>query len=277
LLREAVEINRRLLGEQHEQVAQGLAHLAFLYYVWDRYEDSARAYRAALEQRREFLGDEHLLVIESMALLGVALHAGDDADSAVPLLREAIEGYRNLGADDIPAAMDVKRDLACTLTDLHRLDEAEPLAREVLEKTETLFGAQHWRTAASIQTLGWLLVRKGHPSQAEPMLRKCIEIFRRLYLPDHLKWMLAQVNSALGECLTAQGQFEDAEPLLLESYREIHTAKGSAYVVTRMALERVIALYEAWGRPKEVARWRAAGKGLPTVLEAEQQPSRPDA
>ena len=37
------------------------------------------------------------------------------------------------------------------------------------------------------------------------------------------------------------------------------------------ALERIVALYEAWGKPEEAARWRAVG-APPSEAEAPAEP-----
>ena len=271
LVREALELNVRLLGEEHEQVAESLANLAVICHWRDEYEHSAQAYRRALAMRRRLLGDDHLLVVQTLESMGRTLHAGGDSLAAAPVLREAVEGYRRLNAEDVPAALDVKRDLACALTHLGSLDEAEPLIREALPKTRNLFGEEHWRTAIAMQILGWLLTEQGNADQAEPLIRKCVEVYRRLDIPEHLAWLPAQAESALGQCMSALQRFDEAEPLLLQAYDAIHTAKGDAYIVTRIALDRVIALYESWGKPEQAARWRAKLAMMPPILATEGQ------
>jgi serine/threonine protein kinase/tetratricopeptide (TPR) repeat protein len=257
LFREGLALNRKLLGADHEQVTLSLALLAGARAAQGDYHESAQAYREAYELRRRLLGDDDLRVVNAMKDLGKALHAGGDSLAAAPVLREALEGYRRLDAAGTPAALALQTDLACALTDLGALQEAEPLIREALTKTEAIYGQEHFGTVAAQQVLGWLLVKRGEPGQAEPLLQSCVDTFSRLDIPEHLAWLPAQGNSALGECLAAQQRFDEAEPLLVQGYDTIQEAKGDGYILTRIALERVIGLYEAWGKTDQVARWRA--------------------
>ena len=62
---------------------------------------------------------------------------------------------------------------------------------------------------------------------------------------------------ALGGCLTVGQRYREAEPLLVESYPIIKAKTGERSRETRKALKRVLALYEAWGKPEKAARYRA--------------------
>lgn len=61
----------------------------------------------------------------------------------------------------------------------------------------------------------------------------------------------------LGECLTAQQRYAEAEPLLLESYPVLKAKLGEQHARTVDALRRLVALYEAWGQPDKASDYRA--------------------
>ena len=61
--------------------------------------------------------------------------------------------------------------------------------------------------------------------------------------------------SLLGASLVGQGKFKKAEPLLLNGYEKMPF--GPSYRVNRLALERLIALYEAWDKPEKAEAYRA--------------------
>ena len=73
------------------------------------------------------------------------------------------------------------------------------------------------------------------------------------------------MKGVLGTCLTEIGRYGDAEPLVLESYVTISGSRGAEDERTKRALNRVIALYEAWGKPDKAAEYRAL---LPRPSEA---------
>ncbi len=112
---------------------------------------------------------------------------------------------------------------------------------------------------------------KGEGREAEPLFREAIELQRDGVSPA---WFRRALQSALGACLTLQGRYADAEPLLVNSYG-FHELRGVSEpeTYTRESLRRIIDLYEAWdasepgeGYDAKAAEWRA----LFTAQEAEE-------
>ena len=68
-------------------------------------------------------------------------------------------------------------------------------------------------------------------------------------------WLRYNAMSMLGGSLSGQGKYAEAEPLLVEGYEKMAPPKAAA-IRKREALERVIKLYEAWGKPDKAAAWR---------------------
>ena len=66
----------------------------------------------------------------------------------------------------------------------------------------------------------------------------------------------ARAESLLGACLSMQGRFEEAEPLLIRSFNKLRTDRGEADVMTQNTILRIIHLYETWERPDAAAEWR---------------------
>jgi hypothetical protein len=131
------------------------------------------------------------------------------------------------------------------------------LADEALASAERLFGAQHLTTAQAMMTRGRLMVERGQAEDAEPLLRKCVQLHDRLDLTDEQHWSSAQARGTLGYCLLKQDRFDEAEPLLLGCFEVLQASKGTTYTGTRSAQDRLVSLYEAWGKPDQAARWGA--------------------
>jgi hypothetical protein len=124
--------------------------------------------------------------------------------------------------------------------------------------------------------LGWAVTKNGRAAEGEPLLREGLDICRRA-LPKG-DWFTADAESLLGGCLTAQERYGEAEPLVLGGYKglvdatgdppvtdswathcilTLHAIPGAPPLRTRQALDRIIQLYEAWGKPDKAAEWRA--------------------
>ena len=73
-------------------------------------------------------------------------------------------------------------------------------------------------------------------------------------------WSTFNAKSILGEALLSQKKFADAEPVLLEGYQGMKQREAkipaSGKIRLTQALERLVQLYDAWGKPEEAAKWR---------------------
>jgi hypothetical protein len=72
-----------------------------------------------------------------------------------------------------------------------------------------------------------------------------------------LDWAAATAESRLGGCLTAQRRLAEAEKLLLSSYPTLEAARGTPPYLRVEAAERIVKLYETWGKADKAAQWRA--------------------
>ena len=86
-------------------------------------------------------------------------------------------------------------------------------------------------------------------------MRESVEILRSTLSPDSLT--VAFAECMLGEALVGQGRFDEAEPLLVAGYQRIAASVERPGFATLDTLNRVVALYDSWGRLDEAARYRA--------------------
>jgi eukaryotic-like serine/threonine-protein kinase len=105
---------------------------------------------------------------------------------------------------------------------------------------------------------GQSLIQRGQWSAAESVLRECLTI-REKSQPD--EWSTFNTRSTLGGSLLSQKKYAEAEALIVEGYegmkaREARIPPPGKPRLTDAA-ERVVKLYEAWGKPEKAAEWRA--------------------
>ena len=273
LFREALELNRKFLGNEHKQVAVNLGNLAWSHSELGDHSSAVAARREALAVQRKLHRNESSQVAGALNMLGVAVAWSGDLAAAAEAFRETLEIHRELGGEDSPDTAMAKRNLAGTLVELGQLGEAEQLAREALAHFRRVHGDRYLNTAGVMRVLGLVLVKKGQAEQAESILRDCVDALRSLSLPEADAWRLARAESTLGECLTALQRFDEAEPVLVGAYEALLGAKGEAFAATVTALQRVITLYDAWGKPEQAAEWRAKlPPTQPATAPTEQEP-----
>jgi hypothetical protein len=91
-------------------------------------------------------------------------------------------------------------------------------------------------------------------AEAEATLRDALTLRTNYFPKGHHKTALTL--GALGECLTTQKRYAEAEELLLTSHHDLNSSQGEQSPRTVEALQRVIELYEAWGKLDQTTRFR---------------------
>jgi hypothetical protein len=105
---------------------------------------------------------------------------------------------------------------------------------------------------------GLSLLRRGQWAEAEAVLRECLAIRERVQ-PD--QWTTFNTRSLLGGSLLGRKAYAEAEPLIVSGYEGLKAREARIPPPGRPrfteASERVVKLYEAWGKPEKAAEWRA--------------------
>jgi serine/threonine-protein kinase len=140
-----------------------------------------------------------------------------------------------------------------------RYDLAEQEARKALAIAEKSSKASHTYARAS-GMLGRVLSTTGRAREAEPLLREALAVLEPR-VPRQSNPMATMLGN-LGDCLAAQTRYAEAEPLLNESYTILKAVHVHESPVLDEARQRLVSLYEAWGKPQEAARYRIS-RGLP--------------
>ncbi len=257
LYREAWEERRRVLGDDDEVTLATLTamnDLGILMTRRGRVEQALPLLSEVLTRRREALGPEHPHTLLSMNNLGDVLRRLGRHDEAEPHLREAFERRKRRLGSDHPDTLVSIAGWAQLLLDQGRPGQAEPVLRDGLDAARRGDGSDAL-TASLLIMLGISLNDQGRHRDAEPVLRECLELRRRTLAGDH--WLIPNTESNLGAALAGQRRFEEAEPLLVDAYETLRDHARASPARRRQALERVVALYEAWGKPDRAAEWRS--------------------
>jgi serine/threonine-protein kinase len=254
LYEEALALKKRLQGPENESVALGLNNLARVRHARGDLAAAEPLYREALAMRRRLLVEPHPDVATSLNNLASLLEDRGDLTEAERLYREALAMRRKVFGDRHLKVAQSLNNLAFTLVIEGHPDAAEPLAREALSIADELLPKGHSTRGAFLRNLATTLVAQGKGKEAEPLAREALAIFRA---PGSIPWRAPDAESVLGSCLAAQGRFAEAEPLLLGSYPILKADRGDGARYAPAALQRIVGLYTAWGRPERAAAYRA--------------------
>ncbi len=222
MLREVLESRRKVLGDDHLDVAVTLTSLAELLRWSERYTEAESPCRKALQINRRHLGEKHLTVGWSHSGLGTLLYEMEEFEESEQHLRQGVQILSGLYRTDHNWVLRAQSNLAKCLRDGGKLDEAEQLLTHVRDAFLAANAKQWYDVPMNLRDLA-----------------DC-----------HVK--MARYDEAERELLQAQQILEAVNP---HETREV--GQKAVESLTRKIIERRVALYEAWDKPDEAARWRA--------------------
>jgi tetratricopeptide (TPR) repeat protein len=266
---EALRLRKARLGPDHLDTLESMYGLSWAYASVGRLDEAISLDKEVLRLRKAKLGPDHPDTLEAMWAVAVAYEAEGRLDEAIPLLVEVLKlREARLGHED-SWTLQSMHGLADAYTEADRLDEAIPLFEEQLRLWKVKLSPNHPKTLESQDcrdaALGRKWLQQKEYAKAEPLLHHNLWHIRR---GDG--WYRSRSESLLGESLLGQKRYAEAEPHLIGGYKGMkqHAAKIPApfkHYLTE-AGERVVRLYDDWGKLKEAAEWRAKlGRELPAV------------
>ncbi|HEY0428432.1 MAG TPA: serine/threonine-protein kinase [Pyrinomonadaceae bacterium] len=243
LFRETLTLIPQLSGEAFNSVATTRSTLASVLADQGRFDEALQTAREAVEEYRLRNETDSPSYGFSLTILGGFLTEKGNFNEADAYLKEAETLFRRFLSPTNLWLGDNLRNQAISLYGQARFSEAIGKADETLKIYEESFGTHydHYPTALIIKGLS--LTKTGQTVEGEKLLREAVKI-RTESLPKGHFWT-ALANSALGECLTIQKRYAEAEPLLLESYQDLKNSQGEQSPRTQLALGRLNELEKA--------------------------------
>ncbi len=269
LMREVVERSRRALGAEHPDTLTALNMLAGVLNTRGRYAEAEPLLRAAFAGSRAARGEEHVDTLYAMNNLAQCLQLQGKRAEAEELLRTALAGCRRAFGDENPYTLTVMLNLGAALVERKEFGEAESLLQQVVTMRQSLFGEQQIDTLHAKLQLVILQYERGALDEALAMLEPLREAVERALPAEH--WYPAVVEGWYGRTLLGLGRYPEAEEHLLAAYRRLETTLGAEHPRTQKMRERLVELYETWGKPDEAERYRTA----PSPTSEPRPPSEP--
>jgi tRNA A-37 threonylcarbamoyl transferase component Bud32/tetratricopeptide (TPR) repeat protein len=268
--REAADLRRLTLGEEHPEYADALTTLAGHYRVMSNYDISDSLYTLALEIHSKHFGDVHPRTYRVRANLASNLYFRQKYAEALLAHEEVLALARRIFDEDDYEVARAKQGLAEMLSSLGRTSEAAALQREVVDRHARVHGEFHHVTIDSKWVLGCYTMPQD-PVEAEMLIRESLDGRKRMF-PDSEVYF--NPYAALCRCLMRQGKYAEAERVL----REIEPGVREQGRVSQPYTTSVILLSQsvaAQGRRSEAERilvgWYESARGNPDFRFADRR------
>jgi len=213
LLRSCLKTQREILGRTHPDVAETMHNLAMALHYPERYREAEMINREVLAMVRSYYGPTHWRVANALHNLGTDLAGQKRLPEAIALYEQSLEIRRQSGEEDEDTLFG--RTLL-VLAEIYRTQkkyaQALDLAHQALENFEKTRGVDHADVAWPLTEIGRSYMEQSRFREAEPYLRRGLNIRIQWLAPDHVE--LAKVQYLFAKCLIRQGRPGEARPLL---------------------------------------------------------------
>jgi tetratricopeptide (TPR) repeat protein len=245
LFKEALEIRRRILGNDHPNTAGSINNMAILCKNMGDYNSALLLYKEALEIKRRVLGNDHPDTASGINNIGMLYQSKGDYISALSLLQEALVIRRHVLGNDHPDTATTINNIGVLYENMDDYDKALSLYKEALEISRRALGNDHPNTALSINNTGALYQKMGDYDSAQTLLQEALEIRRRVLGNDHPD--TAQSISNMGGFYHSMGDNVSALSLLQEALEISRDVLGNDHPNTALSINNMGVLYERIG------------------------------
>jgi tetratricopeptide (TPR) repeat protein/tRNA A-37 threonylcarbamoyl transferase component Bud32 len=255
---ETLKLRESKLGPDHPHTLLSRDSLARAYQDAGRLSEAITLHEATIKLEAAKLGADHPQTLASRSDLAEAYKNSGRSTEAIAAFEAILKLRETKLGPDHPETLESHEGLAAAYESLGRWAEAERHYRHVLARRQNSVPPEGLLLASDLTALGRNLLLQPRCLEAEPLLRKALEI-RAKVMPDD--WRRYDAMSLLGGSLLGQGEYAQAEPLVVPGYEGMKQRESRIIVPDRPRLgeaaARVIRLYEIWGKSEQAATWKA--------------------
>jgi eukaryotic-like serine/threonine-protein kinase len=242
LIREGLELTRRLRPSRHADVAAAAAALGEVLRDRGAHADAI----AVLEEAVDLHGPEPTpaLALALGALAATHFYAGA-YDVSETLNRRVLELHRQLRGPRHPHVADALINLGAIRFEQGLYGDAEDRYRQALEIKLSVYGADHHQIAAARTMLGRALVAQERYAEALAELEPALRIRERVFGPVHPA--VASTLNDIGIVSTSAGDLAGAEAnyrRMLEIYQTVY---GGTHAFSGIAMSNLANVYGELG------------------------------
>ena len=150
----ALDIRRRIFGDEHPKIASSYLDLATYYRAINMYERELELLEEALVMQKKILGDYHKDLARNYLLLGNRYRAVGDYEVALTDYRRALAIYEKLGSGRSAEVAEVLHFTALCYRALEMHNEEYLSLLQALDMRRSIYGKAHYLVADSYTELG---------------------------------------------------------------------------------------------------------------------------
>ncbi|MCG8408672.1 MAG: serine/threonine-protein kinase [Phycisphaerales bacterium] len=212
-LQTALDLNRRHLGDAHENTLKSMNAMAVLRLEQLRFDEAEPLCQEVVDRRRETLGETHAYTLNAMNTLAAVFEQQSRVDEAESLRLDMLNFARK-GKE--PAVILISsHTLAAFYMRQEQYEKAEPILRDALNEAPHVLEEKYSHTLEAMHQLGTLYLKQKRYDEAVKILKETLKNKEQLLGEDRPSTMMTVVE--LGRLYEALGRYEEAEPCFLKA------------------------------------------------------------
>jgi tetratricopeptide (TPR) repeat protein/CHAT domain-containing protein len=271
LMREAIQIVKASLGENHRDYGRALFKLAILYDKMGQYEEAEPLIKEAIRIIKTSLGENHHEYGGALNNLAMLYKKMGRYEEAEPLMKEAILIAKASMGELHPDYSTSLSSLAQLYLAMGHYEEAEPLIKEAVRIDKASLVDNHPDFARDLNILAQLYEAKGRYQEAEPLMKEAMRIDKASLGENHTSFGRDLNNLAM--LYKDISRYDEAEQLMKEAIRIAKSSVEDNYPDYGTYLNNMAQLYLAMGRYEEAEQLM---KESIRIYEASKVYSQPD-
>jgi serine/threonine protein kinase/tetratricopeptide (TPR) repeat protein len=220
----ALEIDRRVLGDDHPRVATHLHNLAVVAQNIGDLKQAETLYRDAIFRQDRVYGSQHPETARARGNYGLLLQREGRWAEAEPLLRSALDVNLKLYGPDNYNVAYARVSLAMVLHDEGNLKEADSQYRQALNVYDKTLAPNHQWRAAALMHLARLLVDRGNAEEALALSDQSLKIWIATSPPSSPS--TAQAHAIHAYALAHLGRLRESADELSAAVQVLLGARG---------------------------------------------------
>jgi eukaryotic-like serine/threonine-protein kinase len=223
----ALALKRRILGDEHPEVAASLLRIATVRGELGALGEARADARRAVAIYRRALGPSHPRLVAALLNLGNFQYRDNDLQAALATDQRALDLALRVFGPGHRQVADARYHLGAVYFGLGRVAEALAQFHQALDAFTAELGPDHPRVAEVLSAIASAEERRGDQRAALGLYRRALAIQEKVYDGDH-PWVAATLYNLgvavkeLGEAQTAEGYFRRCLKIWEASYGEHH-------------------------------------------------------
>ena len=241
----ALEIRRRILGEEHPDTAHSYNSLGYLLRSQGKLDEAKPCFEQALTIRENILGIEHADTAVTLNDMGRLFEEQGDLETAKMHYERALAISKKVLGEEHPLTAEYLNNVGVCFRGLGDLESARQHYEQALIINKKVFGVDHPDTALNLNNIGYLLYISGALLEAKPYHEQALAIREKVLGPEHPE--TAQSLSNLGAVLQGLGELKQARNHLLRALDIRENVLGKKHPRTAICLDHLGQLLQELG------------------------------